>query len=271
MERIKNLGLTWKFGFVILLALFLVVLILRLMFGGYLNRELKALYGDTSSKGAFIAQLLADELEPFTKDDQDVQEVQQLVNAHKANYGVYGLNYIFLLDTVEPAKEGENVIADTLNGKVSQWLIDKNNLFNEDEPCKTFEHKKKTYHDCAALLRLPDKAQGLVRVGVLEQNPESSVWSEFTEKRKKNVFSWKFRLTSFFLILLMTVLLTLAFRFLVLGRIISISQATERMSFGDLETEVEVKSQDEIGNLEETLERMRANLKDAIERLKRRK
>ena len=53
-------------------------------------------------------------------------------------------------------------------------------------------------------------------------------------------------------------------------RILAISQATERMSFGDLETVVDVKTQDEIGVLEDTLERMRANLKDAIERLKRR-
>jgi HAMP domain-containing protein len=43
------------------------------------------------------------------------------------------------------------------------------------------------------------------------------------------------------------------------------------MSFGDLETVIPVHSQDEIGVLEDTLERMRANLKDAIERLKRRK
>jgi HAMP domain-containing protein len=43
------------------------------------------------------------------------------------------------------------------------------------------------------------------------------------------------------------------------------------MSFGDLETVVPMKNQDEIGTLEDTLERMRANLKDAIERLKRRK
>lgn len=270
MERIKNLGLRWKFGLVMFVALLLVVIVLVFSFKGYLNRELEALYGNPSIKGTFISQLLADELEPFTKKDSDVQQVQQMIDAYRANYGIYGLSYIFLLNEVENA-DVENVIADTLKGRVSKALIDKNNPFNAEEPCKPFEIQERRYHDCAALLQLPGKKSGLVRVGMLAQNPGSSVWTAFKDKHVDNVFSFTFWLISFLLILLMTVLLTLAFWYLVLRRIVSISQATERMSFGDLETEVEIKSQDEIGNLEDTLERMRANLKDAIERLKRRK
>jgi nitrogen fixation/metabolism regulation signal transduction histidine kinase len=84
------------------------------------------------------------------------------------------------------------------------------------------------------------------------------------------VFNPIFYMALLFVVIL-SVLLTLAFWYLVLRRVVGITEATERMSFGDLDTVVPIKSQDEIGTLEDTLERMRANLKDAIERLKRRK
>ncbi len=270
MERIKNLGLRVKVGIVVFVALLLVLIVLVSSFKGYLNRELEALYGAPSAKGEFVSQLLRDDLEPFTREDPDVQDVQQMIETYLSNYGIYGLRYIFLLNDVEDP-DVSNVIADTLKGRVSNGLIKQNVPFDEEIPCQSFKSGEKMYYDCGAFLRLPEKEQGVVRVGILAQNQDSEVWAAFREKHVDNVFSWTFWIIAFLLIILMSVLLTLAFWYLLLRRIVAISQATERMSFGDLETEVNVKSQDEIGTLEETLERMRANLKDAIERLKRRK
>lgn len=261
MEKIKNLSLRWKFGVVVLFALFLVIFILFLALRGYLNREFEALYGDQSTKGKFVAALLADELEAL--DDIDREEAQQAVDAYRVAYGVYGVSYIFVLN------DEKEVILDTLKGRVSQTLIDINPLA-EDTPCESFNSGERKYHDCFAPLRLPDNARGSLRIGVLEQNPDSPVWQSLKNSHVKGVAN-SVLLISVLLIIIVTVGLTLAFWFLVVRRIVSISQATERMSFGDLETVVEVKSQDEIGILEDTLERMRANLKDAIERLKRRK
>jgi len=261
MEKIKNLSLRWKFGIVVLLTLFVVILILFLALQGYLNRTFEALYGDPA-KGRFIAELLADELESI--GDIDSVDSQRTVDTYKELYGVYGVRYIFVLD------ESGEVNIDTQNRRISQGLIDINNPTSEDAPCKPFSAGNKKYNDCGAPLRLPENAQGVIRVGILKQNPDSSVWQSVKSKHVRGV-SAPILLISLLLVIIVTVLLTLAFWFLMVRRIVSISQATERMSFGDLETVVEVQSQDEIGILEEALERMRANLKDAIERLKRRK
>ena len=43
------------------------------------------------------------------------------------------------------------------------------------------------------------------------------------------------------------------------------------MSLGELVGAVQIQNQDELGTLEETLDRMGANLKDAFDRIKRRK
>jgi HAMP domain-containing protein len=263
LEKIKNLSLRWKFGIVILVALFLVVVILVLALQAYLNREFEALYGTPSTKGRVVAELLADELKPIIKENIDSQEVQQTVDTYRSVYGVYGVRYVFLLD------ESGSVIADTYKGRVPQSLVDLNPL-SEGESCKPFTSGNKKYYDCAIPLQLPNEILGAVRVGILEQNPDSPVWQTFKTAHVKRVLN-RILLISLLLVILVTVLLTLAFWYLVVRRIVSISQATERMSFGDLETIVAVESQDEIGMLEDTLERMRGNLKDAIERLKRRK
>ncbi len=265
MEKIKNLSLRWKFGAVVLVTLLFVIFILFLALRGYLNREFEALYGGPSTTGVFVAKSLAKELEPILEENIDSQEVDQTVEAYKKVYGTYGVYSIFLLD------EAGQVIIASPNREISQGTVNFNNPVSEDTPCKSFVSKKtgKKYFDCGALLQLAESS-GAVRVGVVDSNPESPGWQEFISSHTRRV-STPILLISLLLVIIVTVLLTLAFWFLMVSRVVSISQATERMSFGDLETVVEVKSQDEIGILEDALERMRANLKDAIERLKRRK
>jgi HAMP domain-containing protein len=52
--------------------------------------------------------------------------------------------------------------------------------------------------------------------------------------------------------------------------VLYLADVAERMSLGELDIKVEVKTRDELGRLAEALDRMRISLKAAIERLKRR-
>jgi HAMP domain-containing protein len=273
MEKIRNLGLKWKSGVVVFVALLIVIVILLVVLRKSLNREFEALYGASSTKGLFVAELLATELRPIVGRDGDSLEVQQkvqeIVNIYKSIYGIYGVRYLLVQDS------SGGLVADTFKGTVSQSLVELNPL-SEEKRCISFPDKAgNQYFDCALPLKLKDKitdkeSTGAVRVGVMEQNPQSLVWQKLKTEHVKGVFNPIFYI-SLLLAIVLSVLLTLAFWYLVIRRIVFITEATERMSFGDLETVVPIKSQDEIGTLEDALERMRANLKDAIERLKRRK
>ena len=257
----KNLSLRWKFGLIILVALLVVVIILLFTLRLFLNREFEALYGSPSTKGRFIGDLLADELEPIIKKNIDSQEVQQKIDTYKTVYGIYGVRYVFIVDA------SGNVIVDTFKDRVPQSLVALNPL--SKIPCKSFPSGDKKYYDCAVPLQLPE-SQGAIRVGILEQSPDSAVWKKLKADHIKGILNPIYTI-ALLLVVLVTVVLAVVFWYFIIRRVVSISQSTERMSFGDLETVIPVKSQDEIGVLEDTLERMRANLKDAIERLKRRK
>jgi methyl-accepting chemotaxis protein len=50
-----------------------------------------------------------------------------------------------------------------------------------------------------------------------------------------------------------------------------LTEAADRISVGDLEAEIEVKSKDEIGNLADAISRMQDSLRFSIERLRRRR
>ncbi len=54
-------------------------------------------------------------------------------------------------------------------------------------------------------------------------------------------------------------------------RIGHLTEAAERISVGDLEAEIEIKSRDEIGNLADAISRMQDSLRLSIERLRRRR
>ncbi len=265
LEKIKSLSLKWKFAAVVFLALLGVLLILMIALRGFLNREFDALYGDPATKGFFIADLLIHDLRPVIQEDIDSQELQHIVDSYKAIYGIYGLRYIFLLDAAN------NVIVDSYKNKIPASLVNLNHLPDESSESRTmFTSKARTYHDCAVEIQLEDRGRGTLRIGVEQQQAESPVWQTLKTSHIRGVFTpimWM----AVLLTVLVTALLSVAFWWFIVQRLESITQATERMSFGDLENEVEVHSLDEFGLLEETLNQMRGNSKDAIERLKRRK
>ncbi|GAK54233.1 signal transduction histidine kinase, nitrate/nitrite-specific [Candidatus Moduliflexus flocculans] len=270
LEKIKSLSLRWKFGILVLAALLVMVVVLYFTLQLFLKREFAALYGDPATKGLFIAELLLSDLKPIIDKNIDSQELEVTVNAYKALYGVYGIRYIFLLD------ENKQVIVDSEEKPIAKSLIDANPMTDEKKLCVSYSSTNKqtgqkyTWHDCALAVKLPNNAQGHMRVIVLEHYADSPVWKKIADQHARGVLT-PLVILALLLSILLTVLLTLAFWYLILKRVMTITQSVDRMSLGELVGAVQVQSQDELGTLEEALDRMGANLKDAFDRIKRRK
>jgi HAMP domain-containing protein len=274
LEKIKSAGLTWKFGVGVLAGFVLVIAIVLVVLQGSLNTKFDALYGALDTKGQFVAEHLANEIEPLLENgDVNSAEVhsnlQQTVDSHyTAVRGTYSVSYMLV--------QGNDgfILADTFKESTPAWLIEKNPVDGKrhcvgwrdrDAPVYT------AYYDCAVPITLSDGNIGAVRAGVWQYNPQSSttILQQFKAEHVSGVVV-PLVFLSIVLILLVTLLLTAAFWYLLIRRIFFLAEITEKMSFGELEVEVPVKGHDELGSLEETMERMRANLNEAIERLKER-
>ena len=122
LEKLKSLGLTWKFGVIVLVTLTLVFVILLTILRASLNSRLDALYGPPKVTGVFVAELLADELKSLVKQDVNSLEVQQNVQQtldsyYKVVYGMYSVRYLFVQDGAG------TVLADTFKEMAPGWLV----------------------------------------------------------------------------------------------------------------------------------------------------
>lgn len=266
LEKIKSLGLTWKFGVSVLVSLTLVIVVLLSILSGSLNSRLEALYGSPKTTGVFVAELLADELAPLVKKNVNSLDVQQQVQEdvdsyYKTVYGIYSVRYILIQDSTGI------VLADTFKDMPPGWLVTTNTIDGKTH-CEPWKSKDEyVYYDCAVPLKMGAAGIGVVRAGILQQNTEESFAQKIKADHVSKVFT-PVMIVAVLFILTLTAALTFAFWFFVIRRILFLTDFTEKMSFGELEVEVPIRSDDEIGHLEETLERMRANLREAIERLK---
>lgn len=260
-EKIKDLGLRLKLGVLLLILFLVMILILIFALRGYVNQEFTDL---SKTKGLFIANLLAGDLEPLVKENVDSQNVQRTVDTYKTDYGMYGVRYILIRDA------SGKIIIDTYKDQEVPEGIAALNPLSEKKQCQSFPSGGKTYLDCSVPLKFSADTDGSVRIGLLGQSVPSEVEQQLNAQYSSGVFR-SILLLLIVLVLIVIALLTVVFQYFVIRRVVFLTEAAERMSFGDLETAISIKSQDEIGNLEDALERMRANLKDAIERLKRRK
>lgn len=282
LGKMLNLGLRWKFGVMVFMMLAMVMSIPYYILKGSLNRKLDVLYGAPETKGLFVAELVANALNALNAQNVDSPEVQKAVQETVKNYyqavsGMYNVRYIIVQVVQEDQEKKDFVLASSFPDVVPQVVMEQN-APGKEKQCKAWEAKDKRYADCAVPLNFAKDKPGAVRVGILDQPAQAPMLAQLKAEQSKGiarpVFFW-----SLFLVILVTAGATAAFWYFVLRRIASLSEATERMGFGDLETVVAssksqdelVKSQDELDILENTLEQMRANLKDAIERLKRRK
>ncbi len=115
---------------------------------------------------------------------------------------------------------------------------------------------------------------GVVQQGFVYGNEYS--WVLAVQQSADEVFAEHRRAERFALILLgLTILLVLAIAFLsgrsIVRPINELTHIAERMSMGELNIEINLKSKDEIGQLAEAIGRMQTSLSMAIERLRRRR
>ena len=71
--------------------------------------------------------------------------------------------------------------------------------------------------------------------------------------------------------LLLISMIVIVYTNLLTGKIKSLAEVAERISQGELETKIETKSRDEIGELAEAIAGMQDNIRLSIERLQRRR
>jgi HAMP domain-containing protein len=71
--------------------------------------------------------------------------------------------------------------------------------------------------------------------------------------------------------LIVVILVTSMYSRTIVRPIVYLTQVADRISLGDLDTKIEIKSSDEVGMLAESLDRMQESLRAAIERLRRKR
>lgn len=266
LEKLKRSGLMWKFAGSVLIVLVVATLIVVSLLRISLNSRLESLFGAPASRGYFAADMLEEELKPIVRQDLNSLEVQQTLqqaidNYYLTAYRLYNIAYLMVQDGTG------TVIADTFKDVTPTAIIEKNTVDGKRHCTPWEDSKKRLYYDCAIPLKLSNKNVGAVRAGILQQTQQVELLQKFRAEHT-NIFGGAIFLVISLVIVLFTVALTVLFWYVIIRRLALLTDLTEKMSFGELEVEVPVRTHDEIGVLEETLERMRVNLKEAIERLK---
>jgi methyl-accepting chemotaxis protein len=131
--------------------------------------------------------------------------------------------------------------------------------------------RKKGWLTTTATFKTPDgqKAFGYVR-------GNNYGWALVLQQQDKEVFQALNRVQEFALILLgCTILLVLVISWFsartIVTPIMSLTDAAERMSLGDLNVKIDIKSKDEIGLLAQAIGRMQTSLRLAMNRLRRKR
>jgi len=117
-------------------------------------------------------------------------------------------------------------------------------------------------------------ADGESAVGYVRSN--NLGWALALQQKNKEAFAALNRVQEFALVLLgCTVLLVLVISYVsartIVRPIMSLTDAAERMSLGDLNVKIDIKSKDEIGLLAQAIGRMQTSLRLAMNRLRRKR
>jgi methyl-accepting chemotaxis protein len=149
-----------------------------------------------------------------------------------------------------------------------QYVVKRKNL-NSHPLIASF--RKKGWLTTTAKFTTPD---GETAFGYVRSNNYG--WALVLQQQDKEVFEGLNRVQEFALILLgCTVLLVLVISWFsartIVTPIMSLTDAAERMSLGDLNVKIDIKSKDEIGLLAQAIGRMQTSLRLAMNRLRRKR
>jgi methyl-accepting chemotaxis protein len=264
LEKIKDFSLSAKLASLIVIAFILYGFCIFFLLSYLLEQKFNSVY--PTVRGMMVAQMVAHNLANISLNGSSLtkSQIQQTLNSYDP-YKRYGLFYIIVQN------DKNEVVATTLETAPSPELIKANELTQGKEiQNKRFKSGDNTIQDVAVPIGDSQQPKGVVRAGVLEQSGSETGWEIIKEGKIHEVLSpllWGI----FTGAIVIGSLLMLFFSKIIVQRVQYLIDVADKMSFGDLDVKIVPGPKDELGILGETLESMRANLKDAIERLKKRK
>jgi len=263
LNKINDLSLRVKFMILFVIALLVIGLGMITILRSLLEQQLEGVY--PTVRGMMIAQMVSHSLAKMPWTGNSTSKIQQTLNSYDSSYKDYGLSYILVQN------EKNEPLATTLGAAIPPDLIKINELPQGKEiQNKRFKLGDKTIQDVAVPIGDPQQPKGIVRVGVLERSGSEGSWEVIKQGKIREVLNPIIWITLIGVVFLGSLFIFL-FSKIVVQRIQYLIDVADKMSFGDLDVNVVMESKDELGVLGETLERTRVNLKDAIERLKKRK
>ena len=200
-----------------------------------------------------------------------------------------------------PIKSGDTLVGimaaamtiDEISNHIANWRKGKTGFaFLVDEkgyviahPDKQYVSKRKNLNSHPLIASFRKKGWLTTSANFTEPNGESAFgyvrsnnfgWALVLQQQDKEVFEALNRVKEFALILLgCTVLLVLVISWFsartIVTPIMSLTDAAERMSLGDLNVKIDIKSKDEIGLLAQAIGRMQTSLRLAMNRLRKKR
>lgn len=239
--KLRGIGLTWKItgsfvGVIMLLGLLVV--------GSVYHLAGSTLRGQLNRHSFAITTNLSDGVAGFVLR----KRVLQLSAAVTKYARLEGVAYVFVEDS-----KGE-IIAHSLGAfpeELSQPL-------NFDQRRETLQRELMFEGRTVYETRIPilEGQVGVVRMGF---------WGDAVEKEIQIIIQPIVWLIS--LVFLVGVLVSVLLAHSITRPILGLTRVAEKISKGDLDTAVDIRSRDEIGGLADSLERMRSSLKAAMSRL----
>jgi HAMP domain-containing protein len=152
-----------------------------------------------------------------------------------------------------------SILSDTYNGNVPKELMNFNTFASENTFSSQLVNipEKGQYYDI--LVPIEDGLVGFVRVGMDKKFVDDIVY--------ENIY---ISLIIVFAALILAIIISFFLANRITKPVIYLTKAADKISLGDFDTEIIVKSNDEIGDLGNSIDRMRESLKAAIDRLRKR-
>ena len=246
----KYISLKWKFSAIIVSGV--------IVFGGIIMtmisiRANKILGEQMIARGRAIAMSIAQNASELVLENSEI-ELRNLAMESKSFESV---DYVLIED------DEHNILADTFNGNVPEKLKGLV-ILSEDEAAQGAS--RDTVLNVAGIggvyeIESPiDNGEvGYIRVGMDKQYVDNIINTTIT-----------FTIIFMGIAVLFAIIASLMLANYITKPIIYLTDLANKISMGEFDTVIKVKSNDEIGDLANSLERMRESLKAAIDRLRKR-
>lgn len=250
MKNKKYHSLRWQITLLILVGAIVFSSVILLVTYRYVD---KILTDSVIEEGRIVAENVA-ELAAEKLIEDDIVALKTMIEKYKYYSSI---EYILIEDFNNQVK------TDTYNGKIPSELLHAN-TYNENSTqgfsVKVIQIVSQNIAVFDILQPVKEGLLGFVRIGMKK--------SAVDEKVKETIFriGFVFFIGTFLAIILAVFIITLQIN----RPIAYLTETASRISMGEFNIPVQVKTKNEIGILGEAIERMRESLKTSIERLRNR-